>query len=442
MASSSTLGSGGAKSATSSPLYGGTGSSDHNPSNVLTPGMIGAPNSAFVRIGNDSNAMGSDPGTPGTSVQRVQPATPKEHDQTLATLQGFFGGNSQPGSAASNQEKLQKRVIEDHNCLNGQVTRKEFWLDPNAPKSVSIPSDQVINLGPSGPQEGINSALEGAVLGGFSDNDTYSSTGAQIVIGLIPIVGQVADVRDAIAAAKHVAEGKKGSTLEAIGAGIGFIPLVGDWAKGFLKGGKKAIKEGVEQGLKHGDDVAKAILKNEGENALGKLSKQGDNLTSKSVQKVLDSWELRNAVITARLKENLSQAIKQANLTPKQLADIAKNGRASTHWATQIDTRFKELVQNDPLLKGQVAVSPRSLPKGSGAPDVIDLQSKRWWDVTTTAEEFAKKTPNTGRSMAKEGPCSMPSRRESNRNHEKMGHARRFGVTASRHDSPSRPAGA
>jgi hypothetical protein len=35
--------------------------------------MIGAPNSAFVRIGNDSNAMGSDPGTPGTSSQRVQP---------------------------------------------------------------------------------------------------------------------------------------------------------------------------------------------------------------------------------------------------------------------------------------------------------------------------------------------------------------------------------
>jgi hypothetical protein len=126
------------------------GSSDHNPSNVLTPGMIGAPNSAFVRIGNDSNAMGSDPGTPGTSSQRVQPATPKEHDQALATLQCFFGGNSQPGSAASNQEKLQKRVIEDHNCLNGQVTRKEFWLDPNAQKSEMLPTSPVQVLNPEG----------------------------------------------------------------------------------------------------------------------------------------------------------------------------------------------------------------------------------------------------------------------------------------------------
>jgi hypothetical protein len=35
--------------------------------------MIGAPNSAFVRIGNDTNAMRCDAGRPGTSVQRVQP---------------------------------------------------------------------------------------------------------------------------------------------------------------------------------------------------------------------------------------------------------------------------------------------------------------------------------------------------------------------------------
>jgi hypothetical protein len=42
-------------------------------------------------------------------------------------------------------------------------------------------------------------------------------------------------------------------------------------------------------------------------------------------------------------------------------------------------------------LRGEVAVSPRSLPKGSGAPDVVDLSSKQWWDVTSTAEEFAKK---------------------------------------------------
>jgi hypothetical protein len=71
VASSSTFGSrsGGAKTATSSPLYGGPASSDHNPSNVPTPGMIGAQNSAFVRIGNDSNAMGSS----GQSTLKTNP---------------------------------------------------------------------------------------------------------------------------------------------------------------------------------------------------------------------------------------------------------------------------------------------------------------------------------------------------------------------------------
>ena len=35
--------------------------------------MIGAPNSAFVRIGNDTNAMGSDPAVNATSNNKTQP---------------------------------------------------------------------------------------------------------------------------------------------------------------------------------------------------------------------------------------------------------------------------------------------------------------------------------------------------------------------------------
>jgi len=107
---------------------------------------------------------------------------------------------------------------------------------------------------------------------------------------------------------------------------------------------------------------------------------------------VANAWDLRHSVITARLREHLSQAVKQAELTPAQVRDILKNGRASRHWGTQIDTRFKELVQNDWLLEGEVAVSPR----GVSAPDVIDLRAKRWWDVTSTRNEFAKKPAKYG----------------------------------------------
>lgn len=129
--------------------------------------------------------------------------------------------------------------------------------------------------------------------------------------------------------------------------------------------------------------------------ALRTTSKAG-GVGNRAAPRVVDAWALRHRDITARLNEHLSHAIKQARLTPAQARDVMKNGRASTHWGTQIDTRFKELVQNDPLLRGEVAVSPRSLPKGSGAPDVIDLRSKRWWDVTSTVEEFAKKLGKYG----------------------------------------------
>jgi hypothetical protein len=106
----------------------------------------------------------------------------------------------------------------------------------------------------------------------------------------------------------------------------------------------------------------------------------------------INPFEARLNSITARLNEHMQNAIRNAELTPRQVADIMKNGRASKHWGTQIDTRFKMLVETDPQLSGEVAVSPR----GSPAPDVIDLQGKHWWDVTSTPEEFAKKPPKYG----------------------------------------------
>jgi hypothetical protein len=58
------------------------------------------------------------------------------------------------------------------------------------------------------------------------------------------------------------------------------------------------------------------------------------------------------------------------------------------------------LVQNDWQLQGEVAVSPR----GISAPDVIDLKAKGWWDVTSTAEEFAKKPPKYGTQFGEGAP--------------------------------------
>ena len=145
--------------------------------------------------------------------------------------------------------------------------------------------------------------------------------------------------------------------------------------------------------------IARAAV---GDAVVADVAEGAERVGASSVLKAIaDAWAKRHAWITARLKEHLQQAIKQAKLSREQVADIMKSGRASVHWGTQIDARFKELVQNDVLLQGEVSVSPRFLRDGAtgkfrgwpGAPDVVDLRAKRWWDVTSTAEEFAKKPP-------------------------------------------------
>jgi hypothetical protein len=107
----------------------------------------------------------------------------------------------------------------------------------------------------------------------------------------------------------------------------------------------------------------------------------------------VDAWKERNEWITKRLKEHMMAAVRRAELTPDQVLDIKRAGRASTHWGTQIDTEFKRLVESDAALSGDVVVSPRFLPKGTVAPDVIDVKSRSWWDLTSTSEEFAEKIP-------------------------------------------------
>ncbi|MEM6558530.1 MAG: hypothetical protein AAF605_01990 [Myxococcota bacterium] len=85
-------------------------------------------------------------------------------------------------------------------------------------------------------QEGVGSFLEGAVVGGFSDNVSWSAIAGQTVMGFVPIAGQVADARDIIAAGKDVIDGEEGAwgTLGISTAAI--IPGLD-----FLKG-RKALK--------------------------------------------------------------------------------------------------------------------------------------------------------------------------------------------------------
>ena len=81
----------------------------------------------------------------------------------------------------------------------------------------------------------------GAILGDAFESNSGDATFGQIVIGLIPIVGQIADARDVCVGIYKIYEsGGKDGKVQTAFALIGFVPLFGDWIKRAAKVGKNA----------------------------------------------------------------------------------------------------------------------------------------------------------------------------------------------------------
>jgi hypothetical protein len=115
-------------------------------------------------------------------------------------------------------------------------------------------------MGDSEQQPGFwESVKEGAWDGDFSDNDSWTKTITQVLVGFVPYAGQVADARDTIKAAKDVWAGKDGAWTSLGLAGIGWIPGLGDAIKGGVRVSRKGVKAAVEIGGKTADEIAAAL---------------------------------------------------------------------------------------------------------------------------------------------------------------------------------------
>jgi hypothetical protein len=93
---------------------------------------------------------------------------------------------------------------------------------------VSIPAEETKGSGAGGY---LSKSLKSALLGDFSNEQTALSIGINIAIGFTPL-GIAADIRDFAGSAA------KGDAMGMVFAGIGFIPVVGDVAKGLRKAEK------------------------------------------------------------------------------------------------------------------------------------------------------------------------------------------------------------
>lgn len=89
--------------------------------------------------------------------------------------------------------------------------------------------------------EGWASFLEGFILGGFSDNDSWSKVAGQVVAGFVPYYGQAADARDVAAAIAKIRRGDPEGWNDLGLSAIAIVPGLGDAAKGVLRGGRKSV---------------------------------------------------------------------------------------------------------------------------------------------------------------------------------------------------------
>jgi hypothetical protein len=110
-----------------------------------------------------------------------------------------------------------------------------------------------------GNEEGLGAFVDGAIRGDFSDNNSWSKLGGQTVVGFIPIAGQIADARDTAAAIGQVWNGEEGGWANLGAAALGWIPGVGDAAKGLIRGGSHAAEASGDLAsavARHGDEAA------------------------------------------------------------------------------------------------------------------------------------------------------------------------------------------
>ncbi len=89
------------------------------------------------------------------------------------------------------------------------------------------------------------SVFDGAIGGDFSENESTVKKATQVGVGLLPVVGQIADARDTAAAIRDVREGRDGAWSNLGFVLAGWLPLAGDLVKSLRKKGVRDTLEGI-----------------------------------------------------------------------------------------------------------------------------------------------------------------------------------------------------
>jgi hypothetical protein len=221
----------------------------------------------------------------------------------------------------------------DRATVNGEISRQLYGEAGTPASARPAPAHD------GGSREGVGSFLDGAVLGNFSDNDSWSATAGQVVTGFIPIVGQIADARDTIASIGQVIEGKPGGWLNLGASVVGWVPGIGDAAKAAIRGTDKAVEAGakVAEGVarheapKVTEKAVEGTARREGE-ASGKLT-----LRSEDGAKAAEEATRKQITVEGGKKGDWPKELNAQKLEPN--ADYHVNGYS---YATDAQGRVVE----------------------------------------------------------------------------------------------------
>ncbi len=104
--------------------------------------------------------------------------------------------------------------------------------------------------------------INGAVYGDFAADTGWGGVGSQVVIGLMPVVGQIADIRDTIANIVNVwNDPTSGAAWLGLGAAVvAWAPGL-DFAKGTFRAGREIATEVGQAAFRNADEVGQAVVR-------------------------------------------------------------------------------------------------------------------------------------------------------------------------------------
>jgi RHS repeat-associated protein len=269
---------------------------------------------------------------------------------------------------------------------------------------VYVLGNPVIFRDPTGNEEE-ESVISEVVKGDFHEGKTtWTGVLLNVGVGMIPVVGQVADARDTIVAVKNVwNDPESGGNWGLLGmAAVGWVPIVGDALKGSGKVVKKASKELLKEGTeKLGKETIQGVEKlghdsaKEGMEKLSKKTEQGVHKTATSSLKVPQRGT----------KEWIAYASKtwsgRFSESPQLSALWKRATKGVDNWDIAREN-FWKLVKND---SSQEAATIRDMLKDSGCVFRKNLSDG-------TAPVLSKKIPKFTEDAARKWAGSDPKRQE------------------------------